>query len=64
MADDVDRANDAMSLQIQAKLDEIRRKNTEGVGTDECVDCGVEIPAERKRILPNAVRCVPCQEAY
>lgn len=26
-----------------------------------CVDCGAEIPEGRLRVLPDSVRCVPCQ---
>ncbi|MCO6436500.1 MAG: TraR/DksA C4-type zinc finger protein [Phycisphaerae bacterium] len=28
-----------------------------------CADCGKRIPAARLRIIPDATRCVPCQEA-
>lgn len=28
-----------------------------------CVDCGAEIPEGRMRVLPDSVRCVPCQSA-
>ncbi|MGJ8514655.1 TraR/DksA family transcriptional regulator [Carnimonas bestiolae] len=27
----------------------------------ECIDCGEEIPAQRRRALPYARRCVECQ---
>jgi RNA polymerase-binding transcription factor DksA len=30
----------------------------------ECVDCGCEIPFERLRAQPTALRCVPCQARY
>ena len=29
-----------------------------------CVDCGGEIPEGRLTVLPDAVRCVPCQTAF
>lgn len=29
---------------------------------DECVGCGREIGAERRKALPHAIRCVGCQE--
>jgi len=29
-----------------------------------CTDCGKDIPLERLRIKPEAVRCVRCQTAY
>jgi RNA polymerase-binding transcription factor len=28
-----------------------------------CVDCGEPIPAARLTVVPDAVRCVPCQSA-
>ena len=28
----------------------------------QCVDCGVEIPAERLQVAPAAARCITCQE--
>lgn len=28
-----------------------------------CVDCGAEIPEGRLRVLPDSVRCVPCQSS-
>ena len=29
-----------------------------------CVDCGVQIPAERLNAMPASARCVECQERY
>jgi RNA polymerase-binding transcription factor DksA len=30
----------------------------------ECVDCGKQIPAERLKAQPTALRCVACQSRY
>jgi len=30
----------------------------------ECVDCGQDIPIERLKAQPTALRCVPCQTRY
>jgi DnaK suppressor protein len=30
----------------------------------ECVDCGVNIPAARLHVTPEAPRCIHCQEKY
>jgi len=30
-------------------------------GNELCADCGEEIPGERRRALPSAIRCVECQ---
>ena len=32
-----------------------------GLGCDACEDCGREIPAPRRAVLPSATRCVGCQ---
>ena len=31
------------------------------IGSDECADCGDDIPAARRKALPSARRCVGCQ---
>ena len=32
-----------------------------GEGTDECVECGADIPEARRRAMPGATTCVHCQ---
>ena len=55
-----------------AVLDQIEDTVTDGVlaararlpageGTDQCVECGDEIPEARRRALPGARTCVQCQ---
>jgi phage/conjugal plasmid C-4 type zinc finger TraR family protein len=55
-----------------AVLDQIEDTVTDGVstararlpsgpGTDECVECGDEIPEPRRKALPGATTCVHCQ---
>ena len=34
-----------------------------GAGSDECEDCGCEIPQQRRAAAPWATRCAPCQNA-
>lgn len=31
-------------------------------GSEVCRDCGRLIPAERRRALPSATRCIDCQD--
>lgn len=38
-----------------------RARMPAGVGTDQCVECGDEIPDARRRALPGATTCVQCQ---
>lgn len=66
MTDLIDRANaQAQSLldsQLDSQLVQIRQIVGQSPNdTDECIDCGQPIGAERKKILPYAVRCVGCQ---
>jgi phage/conjugal plasmid C-4 type zinc finger TraR family protein len=55
-----------------AVLDQIEDTVTDGVltararlpsgpGSDDCVECGEEIPLARRRALPGARTCVACQ---
>lgn len=37
------------------------RAGLHGEGSDECVECGDEIPAARRQALPSAERCIACQ---
>jgi len=34
-----------------------------GEGETHCVECGEEIPEARRRAVPGAITCVPCQSA-
>ena len=38
-----------------------RARMPSGEGTEDCVLCGDEIPAARRRALPGARTCVECQ---
>jgi RNA polymerase-binding transcription factor DksA len=35
-----------------------------GESRTHCVDCGEEIPEGRRRAMPGARTCVPCQSAH
>jgi phage/conjugal plasmid C-4 type zinc finger TraR family protein len=43
---------------------QLARARCEGLGAEECTACGDAIPLERRRLVPNATRCVPCQERF
>ncbi len=34
-----------------------------GEGETHCVECGEEIPEARRRAVPGAITCVPCQSS-
>jgi phage/conjugal plasmid C-4 type zinc finger TraR family protein len=38
-----------------------RARMAAGEGATHCVECGDEIPEARRRALPSARTCVPCQ---
>lgn len=38
-----------------------RTRLPQGEGTTECVECGEEIPAARRKALPGVATRVPCQ---
>ncbi|HSI41779.1 MAG TPA: TraR/DksA C4-type zinc finger protein [Xanthobacteraceae bacterium] len=61
MSDDVDRAQALEERQREISL----RRQAErmaGDGRLSCVVCGEAIDPERLRVLPNALRCIGCQE--
>lgn len=33
-------------------------------GVVECMDCGIDIPADRLAALPHCVRCIDCQTMH
>jgi phage/conjugal plasmid C-4 type zinc finger TraR family protein len=35
-----------------------------GEGSGTCADCGGEIAAERRQALPQARRCLACQQSF
>ncbi len=40
-----------------------RSRLPSGEGATHCVECGDEIPPARRRAVPGARTCVPCQSA-
>jgi len=50
-----------VEMETEGRIRQIRNKLKNGSGSDCRIDCGGEIPADRRKYLPGAVRCVPCQ---
>lgn len=64
MADDADRASELEQVRILNSLGAIQKQITE-VNTDiDCIECGDEIEAERRRLMPSARRCFICQDKH
>lgn len=61
-ADVVDMAQAHVEQETALSIERIRQRAQTGIGRHDCVDCGTEIPLERRRHMPNAIRCVPCQD--
>ena len=53
----LDQIHDTISDAVQGA----RARLPQGEGTLECVECGDEIPAARRKALPGATTCVACQ---
>lgn len=64
MADDADRAQAVQDFHLQLSLNAHRGTGArpESRQNASCIDCDEPIPAERLAALPNAERCIYCQE--
>ncbi|MGB6056310.1 MAG: TraR/DksA C4-type zinc finger protein [Burkholderiaceae bacterium] len=61
MTDIYDRATELEELQrAHALARQQSRSASLGPGLLDCMDCGEEIPAERRQAVPNCRRCVEC----
>ncbi len=61
MADIIDEATEAIFLTETAEVEAIRRRLARP-GRTTCDNCGEDIPAERRELLPSVTTCVGCQE--
>ncbi len=63
MADAADRASEVEAERLAEQLErQARAAALDTRGNERCADCEEPIPAERRRALPSALRCVGCQE--
>ena len=60
MADIADRANEQMDYLLQVALCR-RAQPSEGVGLEDCEDCGEPIPVLRRETLAGCRTCIDCQ---
>ncbi len=61
MADDGERANAEADVARDAEIQNMRNQRITSL-IEDCEDCGLEIPKERKEAYPAATRCIHCQE--
>lgn len=60
--DAADRAQGDQDAELAEHLAaQARRAALDLPGNELCADCGEQIPHERRRALPSAIRCVSCQ---
>lgn len=59
MADVVDRANDRMMQELEARL---AARPVPGLAVRWCEVCGVEIPPARRAAVPGCRTCIDCQQ--
>lgn len=65
MADEIDKAQEYMETLLEANIRAAR-----GIPADDtvihilCIDCGTQIPPERRKAKPGCSRCIDCQEAH
>ncbi|KFA96235.1 TraR/DksA family transcriptional regulator [Vibrio sp. ER1A] len=66
MTDQFDKAQELETTFREKAIAHHRSRQTEQPDEDEhgnryCLSCGGEIPPQRMKAIPNAVRCVSCQ---
>jgi len=61
-ADELDLAQVHVERETAARITAIQVQTRQGQGRDDCIDCGARIPDARRRQIPNATRCAPCQD--
>ncbi|MFB4504340.1 TraR/DksA family transcriptional regulator [Enterobacter hormaechei subsp. xiangfangensis] len=60
MADIIDTAAEIEELQRNAALS-AHRLNRNAVSAEHCVDCGDDIPEQRRAAVPGCQTCAECQ---
>jgi phage/conjugal plasmid C-4 type zinc finger TraR family protein len=60
--DTIDDAQEREAAYLAERLErQARAAKLDARGNELCADCAEPIPEERRRALPSAQRCVPCQ---
>jgi len=61
--DEIDRIQELEDTRLAERLAAIQKELEKPAESIDCVECGFEIPEERRKLLPHATRCVDCQNA-
>ena len=63
-ADVIDMAQAHVERETALRIERIRQNATTNSGSHHCIGCGTEIPEDRRRHVPGAVRCIHCQNLW
>jgi phage/conjugal plasmid C-4 type zinc finger TraR family protein len=63
-ADELDQAQAHIENETEMRICSIQAQVRAGGGSPHCVACGGPIPEARRRLVPNAVRCIDCQSRH
>lgn len=58
MADEADMANDLIANEVLSALNRMRQNTEVKMGPKECVECGEDVPTERRRL--GFKLCIEC----
>jgi phage/conjugal plasmid C-4 type zinc finger TraR family protein len=62
--DEFDRAQELEQRQRDEALARVQTRLVSGPSSEECSDCGDEIPEARRQAIPGVSRCVICQNKF
>lgn len=62
-ADEIDRANGVIEAERLSGVEAVRARMA-GAGREDCDECGMDIPKDRREAAPWAIRCAPCQGIF
>lgn len=62
--DETDEAFVLQQNEVNQAINDARKALYKESGETECATCGDEIPPERKRLVPSAIRCAGCATAH
>ena len=55
---------DQIDASVEDAVNRVRSQLPSGPGRRECEECGADIPAARRKVMPGVRLCVACQEEH
>lgn len=62
--DNADRAQELIEQNLADAMQARRQEQSRAASAHECMDCGEDIPQERRNLVPGCVRCTECESAW